>query len=131
MVARDVAEEQIEVLTEGRANVGSLEDFTKTSGLRGVGVMSPGSREADVRSNAPEVFSRGPDVTSSGPSVTSPKCKPSLRGRPVDEVLTEEVLRSSGSRRPVEVQSNEGRDVWGISWKGVEKSLDWIALGNE
>ena len=48
----------------------------------------------------------------------------------MDEVLTEEVLRSSGSRRPVEVQSNDGRDVWGISWKGVEKSLDWIAMSN-
>ena len=77
-------------------------------------MRSPGSREAEVRSNAPEVFSNGPDVTSPGPSVSSSVRRDS---RPNNNEW-DELLRSSGSRRPLEVHSKEGRDVCGISWAG-------------
>ena len=43
---------------------------TSPPGWSGVGVMSPGSREAEVRFNAPEVFSRGPDVFSKAPEIS-------------------------------------------------------------
>ena len=85
-----MAEERADVLVEVGGSI-SLEEASfkgspglpgatrspsppRSPGWRGVGVRSPGSREAEVRSNAPEVFSKGPDVTSPGPSVSSSIC---------------------------------------------------------